>query len=76
MGTKDRRDFLKLTAIAAGAALMPFRGEAQTAATSGTTARPVFPSSDARWQKTWDAALAVLAGNVKTVPQLRASGVV
>jgi hypothetical protein len=29
----------------------------------------VFPGDDARWQKTWEAALAVLAGNIKTVPR-------
>jgi hypothetical protein len=30
---------------------------------------PRFPDADARWKTTWDAALAVLAGNVKRVPK-------
>jgi hypothetical protein len=59
-----RRNFLRLAGMAAGAALLPARGGgAPTAA-----AHPAFPRGDARWQKTWDAALAVLAGNVKTLP--------
>ena len=62
---KDRRGFLKLAALATGAAWLPLRGHAA----SGTGSRPVFPGNDPRWQKTWDAALTVLAGNVKTVPR-------
>jgi hypothetical protein len=33
-----------------------------------TPPRPTFPGNDPRWPRTWDAALATLAGNVKTVP--------
>jgi hypothetical protein len=29
---------------------------------------PVFPDADPRWKRTWDAALTVLAGNIKVVP--------
>ena len=61
----DRRDFLKLTALAAGAALLPMPAQAEPV----SPPRPAFPSSDPRWQKTWDAALAVLAGNIKSVPR-------
>src|SRR5271154_1321654 len=61
---KDRRDFLKLTALATGAALIPLSVQAAP----GAPARPAFPNSDPRWQRTWDAAFAVLAGNVMTVP--------
>ena len=64
-GEKNRRDFLKLTALATGAAWLPLRAHAAF----DTETQPVFSASDPRWQKTWDAALAVLAGNVKTVPQ-------
>ncbi len=31
--------------------------------------RPQFPSADPAWQITWDAALAVLAGNIRTIPR-------
>jgi len=61
---KDRRDFLKLATLTAGAALLPTRA----GAAYSTVSRPAFPSNDPKWQKTWDAALAVLAGNIKTVP--------
>src|SRR5205807_1048058 len=60
-----RRDFLKLSALATGAALLPLRAHGD----SGAPIRPVFPGNDPRWGKTWDAARAVLAGNVKTVPR-------
>ncbi len=60
-----RRDFLRLAGMAAGATLLPAMCEAEPVAPP----RPAFPNGDARWQKTWDAALAVLAGNVRTVPR-------
>ena len=33
------------------------------------TLRPKFPDADPKWAQTWDAALDVLAGNVKVVPK-------
>ncbi len=41
---------------------------AESAAAPATAAKPRFKSSDPAWQTTWDAALATLAGNVRTVP--------
>jgi hypothetical protein len=73
--TRDRRDFLKLTALAGGAALLPVRAEAWTevqAQTPASPVRPAFPGDEhtnLQWQRTWDTALAVLAGNIKTVPK-------
>jgi hypothetical protein len=65
----DRRDFLKLSALATGAALLP----TQAYATTTPPQRPAFPSSDSRWGRTWDAALTTLAGNVQTVPHFEKS---
>ena len=39
------------------------------AALASSTASPRFPTPDPAWQKTWDAALAVLAENVKLMPR-------
>jgi hypothetical protein len=60
-----RRDFLRLAGMAAGGALLAGKSEAAAVTPKG----PAFPSGDGRWQKTWDAALAVLAGNVRRVPR-------
>jgi hypothetical protein len=59
-----RRAFLKQSALATGASLLPFPAHAEPSAK-----RPRFPSSDPAWAKTWDAALAVLAGNVRSMPR-------
>jgi hypothetical protein len=77
-----RRDFLKQTALATCAAAVPFPSFAQTqqdpARAAGERAaavpppsatRPHFPTADPAWAVTWDAALAVLAGNVRTMPR-------
>jgi hypothetical protein len=75
----SRRSFLAGAAKAAGAALAlrPLEALAQNAApqpantapASGKEAKmPRFPSSDPAWKRTWDAALAVLAGNIRSVP--------
>ena len=39
------------------------------AASTPPAPTPRFPSVDPRWQRTWDAALAVLAGNIHTMPR-------
>ncbi|MGP8259843.1 MAG: MGH1-like glycoside hydrolase domain-containing protein [Acidobacteriaceae bacterium] len=65
MKNLPRRDFLKQTAFAAAA--MPFAAAAQ--AQQPSAPRPHFPSADPAWATTWDAALAVLAGNVRTMPR-------
>lgn len=66
-----RRDFLKLTALAVGAGLTTPLALAETANHSATSAKrvPSFPSEDPRWQRTWDAALAALAGNIRILPR-------
>ena len=66
-----RRDFLKQAALAAGAAAMPLAGFGAVAqgATADGALRPHFPTADPAWQKTWDAALAVVAGNVRSMPR-------
>ena len=62
--TRDRRKFLKEAALATGACL--------TAGPTGLLAQPkpspAFPTPDPAWQGTWDSALKVLAGNVRTTP--------
>ena len=75
-----RRDFLKRSALTAGAAatapsiLRSFAraqqpAAAPVAAAANTAPRPHFPTADAAWATTWDAALAVLAGNVRSMPR-------
>lgn len=41
---------------------------AQTSRQPTSPAKPHFKTADPAWQTTWDAALATLAGNVRTVP--------
>jgi hypothetical protein len=71
-----RRDFLKHTALVAGAVAMPFSLALPTNAQQSSStpqpkspAAPRFATSDPAWQKTWDAALAVCAGNVRSMPR-------
>ena len=59
----DRRAFLRLGAMAGAAQWLDRGARAQSPQT------PRFPDSDPNWSRTWDAALAVLAGNVKVVPR-------
>lgn len=55
----DRRGFI----VGSAAAALAGRAAAQAAEDA-----PVFRTSDARWQGAYDKALAVLAGNVQTMP--------
>ncbi len=72
--THSRRDFLTGAAKTAGAAVAVrvapgFAREKAAAAESGGAAEtPRFASDDAAWKRTWDAAVAVLAGNIRSVP--------
>ena len=64
----QRRDFLKLATLAGGATFLPSPGAgAEPARPASPT--PAFPTSDPRWQRTWDSALALLASNVRVVPR-------
>jgi hypothetical protein len=69
MRTFGRRDFLELASLAAGSTLLPLAARAEADSAVATTAHPTFPAADARWQRTWDAALGVLAGNLHTLPR-------
>ena len=71
-----RRGMMRLTALAAGSVAFegvapPGLGGQTPAAPRATqkTAAVTPPKDDARWRQTWDAALAVLAGNVRDVPR-------
>ena len=63
---RSRRSFLSAAASAATVAAL--RPRLLCANRLAGTPRPSFPSSDPAWAATWDAALAVLAGNVRPVP--------
>jgi hypothetical protein len=58
-----RRDFLQLSALAAGAALLP--AQAQTAPPAKSSRLPI---NDPVRQRTWNAAVSTLAGNIHLVP--------
>ena len=64
--TQTRRDFMVNAATVAGAALAAgsLQAVAQVAATPAASAHSNRPT----WKTIWDAALAVLAGNIRTVP--------
>jgi hypothetical protein len=88
-GYVGRREFLRQSALVAGAAGLPFAGRVVSAGAQSlgqrsaavapspvpsaigqaSDLRPHFPTADPAWEKTWDAALAVLAGNVKLMPR-------
>src|SRR5580658_1948111 len=73
--TQSRRLFLAGAAKAAGAALAirPLAVLAQEAATQQAKpdkdgATPVFSADDPAWKRTWYAAVAVLADNIRNAP--------
>ena len=74
---KTRRGFLKQTALATAVSVASRFGYAQTAQppaagqpiTPNPAPRPHFLTNDPSWERTWDAALAVLAGNVRSMPR-------
>jgi hypothetical protein len=69
--TQSRRSFLAGAAKAAGTAfaIRPLALLAQQGAEPAKDeATPVFSASDPAWKRTWDAAIAVLAGNIRNVP--------
>jgi hypothetical protein len=57
-----RREFLKLSALAASGAVLPAWAE------TSTPKRPLISANDPGRQRTWDAALATLSGNIDTLP--------
>ncbi len=71
---QSRRRFLADAALAAGAALAtnPVKMFAQLGAAQVAQRRhsefPVFSAGDPAWKRTWDAAIAVLEANIRTVP--------
>jgi len=76
----SRRRFLADAAKAAGASValhaLPTLSQAKNlqqpesdgVAQPRAAQTPIFPSSDPAWRRTWDAAVAVLAGNIRSVP--------
>jgi hypothetical protein len=65
MQQQDRRSFLKSAVLATTAAAVAPSAEIFALPTKAALK---FPTADAAWQRTWDAALAVLAGNLKMAP--------
>ncbi len=68
-----RRDFLKLTTLATAATSLPAFALAESDAPASSAKSPTFPTpaspgNDPGWQRTWDAAIATLAGNIHIVP--------
>jgi hypothetical protein len=60
----NRRKFLKRSSAILGLTALASRYPALA-----IEPKPVFPNGDQRWQRTWDAAIAALLGNIKTVPR-------
>lgn len=64
IGTMERREFLRTSAAAA---LLAAGSHRRSQAENGHDA-PVYSTANRRWQKAYDGALQVLAGNVQTLP--------
>jgi len=64
IGTMERREFLRTSAAAA---LLAAGSHRLSHAESGHDA-PVYSTANQRWQKAYDSALQVLAGNVQVLP--------
>ena len=68
-----RRDFLRHASLTAGAAALssavPLLGLPPSNPSPHRPPTPRFPIGDPAWHVTWDAALAVLAGNVRKMPR-------
>lgn len=73
--TLTRRSMMTMTALSAGCAavaerMQPFALAQRVAAGGAQKPSTSAPAKDeARWKQAWDAALAVLAGNVRSVPR-------
>lgn len=70
-----RREFLRQASLTASAAALsssvPLLGFPSSNALPHRTPTPRFPIGDPAWYLTWQAALAVLAGNVRIMPRYR-----
>ncbi len=65
-----RRDLLRLGTLGSVGFFAPGVLFAQTRYTEQPAPQlPAFPSTDTRWRRTWDAALATLASNIRPVPR-------
>lgn len=64
----QRREFLKLATLAAGSTLLPRPACADSDQPATLAKTPMFPDKDPRWQRTWDAALSTLFGNIRSTP--------
>ena len=63
-----RRSFLRQAALTvSAAAISPLTALADSS--KPAHGNPKFPTSDPAWQRTWDAAVATLAGNVRSMPR-------
>ena len=68
--TIGRRSFIAGTASVAGRGLIsPGWLFGRSAGTSDTSRHPAFPGKGPEWLKTWDSAVAVLADNVRLLPE-------
>lgn len=67
---QGRRFFVASAAMAGGALVFGKCNPWVDAQAARTLRRPAFPSRDAAWGKTWDSALSVLSGNIRTLERV------